>query len=296
MRSKAGQQARALSSLARAVQPPAELFRLPVSTFDSGAAAAYYPDRSASAVSSLLYRFHDAAILPYGQALANALETDRNTRSDIILDHGVDGFLRSLDPLCRWQFPQLEIPNGSDHTIRIDEQGLLIAPSIFHCDRPAVFMPNSRSNGGPPILVCPSPITIETAHKLWDSGAHAERALAALLGRTRSKLLAALTGGSSTTELALRLGISAASVSQHTGVLREAGLITTDRHQNTVQHRRTPLGLALVNRIGAARRSGQKPPPVATEAHEPCVPAPHSGHPVETSAPTEAAAQTNASV
>lgn len=248
VRTRVGQRAQSVGSVAQSMRPSAELFRLPVSAFDASAAASYHPGESASAVSGLLRRFHDTAMTPYWQALAGFLEGDRTARGNIILGYGIDGFFRSLHPLSTWQFPVLEIPNGSDRTIRIDEGGLLVTPSIFYFDRPDVFGPGSCPDGGPPVLVYTPPITAETAQRLWASEVHNERTLAALLGRTRSKLLAALAGSSSTTELGRRLGVSAASVSQHTGVLREAGLITTHRRQNTVQHSLTPLGSALVNR------------------------------------------------
>jgi DNA-binding transcriptional ArsR family regulator len=48
-------------------------------------------------------------------------------------------------------------------------------------------------------------------------------------------------------QLARRVGVSAASVSQHTAVLREAGLIHTSRIGKAVLHTMTPLGTALLN-------------------------------------------------
>jgi DNA-binding transcriptional ArsR family regulator len=41
--------------------------------------------------------------------------------------------------------------------------------------------------------------------------------------------------------------ISPATVSHHTGVLRDAGLITTHRHANAANHFITPLGLRLLD-------------------------------------------------
>lgn len=228
-----------IGPMAQSLRPSAELFRMPFGSVEPA---------SMSASAKLLKRFHDTAVAPYRQAMSAFLEGDRTARGNVILTSGVDGFLRSLHPLSTWQFPVLEIPNGSDRTIHVDERGLLVTPSLFHFDRPEVFGANAGPDAGPPVLVYTPPVNSETAQRLWDSEVHSERALAALLGRTRSRLLAALAGGSSTTELGRRLGVSAASVSQHTGVLREAGLITTQRRQNTVQHSLTPLGAALVDR------------------------------------------------
>ncbi|MGW1712875.1 ArsR/SmtB family transcription factor [Streptomyces sp. NPDC002156] len=53
--------------------------------------------------------------------------------------------------------------------------------------------------------------------------------------------------GITTTDLAQRTGISPATVSHHTTVLRDAGLITTHRNGTNAHHLPTPLGAQLVN-------------------------------------------------
>ncbi|MDG4865877.1 winged helix-turn-helix domain-containing protein, partial [Streptomyces sp. T-3] len=65
-------------------------------------------------------------------------------------------------------------------------------------------------------------------------------------GRTRSAVLASVDGGCTTGELARRVGVSAASASQHATVLRESGLLATVRDGNSVLHTVTPLGAALL--------------------------------------------------
>ncbi|MFC8373392.1 winged helix-turn-helix domain-containing protein [Streptomyces sp. NPDC057239] len=56
-----------------------------------------------------------------------------------------------------------------------------------------------------------------------------------------------------TTETADRVGISLPSASQHTTVLRNAGLITTTRTGIAVLHTLTPLGTALLQSDTAGR-------------------------------------------
>jgi Mn-dependent DtxR family transcriptional regulator len=46
----------------------------------------------------------------------------------------------------------------------------------------------------------------------------------------------ALTTGYTTSQLARHLGISPASASEHTTILRSAGLVASVRHRNTVHH------------------------------------------------------------
>jgi DNA-binding MarR family transcriptional regulator len=70
-----------------------------------------------------------------------------------------------------------------------------------------------------------------------------------LLGRTRTVVLTTIAEnqGCSTKELAARAGITPASASEHATLLREAGLIRSPGHRNSVLHSLTPLGLALLN-------------------------------------------------
>jgi DNA-binding transcriptional ArsR family regulator len=50
----------------------------------------------------------------------------------------------------------------------------------------------------------------------------------------------------STTKLARTVGISISSASEHAAVLRSAGLLESERQGNTVVHRTTPVGQALI--------------------------------------------------
>jgi len=52
--------------------------------------------------------------------------------------------------------------------------------------------------------------------------------------------------GSTTTAMAAGLGISAAAVSQHLAVLRQAGLVVSVRTGNFVHHGLTGLGRSLL--------------------------------------------------
>jgi DNA-binding transcriptional ArsR family regulator len=76
------------------------------------------------------------------------------------------------------------------------------------------------------------------------------RSLVALLGRTRAAVLLTIADRPSlnTTELAAALGTSQASASQHATVLREAGLVTTRRHNGSALHTLSTCGTVLLAR------------------------------------------------
>ncbi|MFD9574649.1 ArsR/SmtB family transcription factor [Streptomyces sp. NPDC059982] len=78
------------------------------------------------------------------------------------------------------------------------------------------------------------------------------RALAALLGATRAQvlLLIAIHAEATTSDLVEELGLSAATVSHHTSVLRHSALIATRRDGGSVHHNLTPLGGSLLRAHG----------------------------------------------
>ncbi len=70
--------------------------------------------------------------------------------------------------------------------------------------------------------------------------------LRALLGPTRARTLAATAAGCTTTEIARWANVSTASASYHASILRNAGLIRTQRRGAAVRHTITALGAALL--------------------------------------------------
>lgn len=188
-----------------------------------------------------LARYHAAVIEPYGSVIEEAVETDRLHRSGAA--GSVEGLLHGMWPLMNWRPPVLEVQYAYHRELHLNGRGLRLVPSYFCRRTPVAF----ADPGLPPTLVYP-------VHHDWTwqrqlaSGRREQAALAALLGSTRSAVLAAVGAGATTTELAERLGASPSAVSRHTAVLREAGLLTTRRQGLSVLHQRTVLGSALLGR------------------------------------------------
>lgn len=196
-------------------------------------------DDALAELTGTLARYHAEIIEPYREMIDEAVETDRVHRTGT---GGVEGLLRGMWPLMNWRPPVLEVQYSYDRDLHLGGRGLRLVPSYF-CRRTPVALADP---GLPPTLVYP-------LHHDWTwqrqlaSGARRQGALTALLGATRSAVLAAIGTGATTTELAARLGASPSSVSRHTTVLREAGLLTTSRQGVSVLHRRTVLGSALLS-------------------------------------------------
>lgn len=192
-----------------------------------------------AALGSALHGYHRAALAPLWPRIQTLIDADRAVRARALLDQGVHGLLHSLRPTLTWSPPILEADYPVDRDLHLTGRGLLLVPSVF-CHRTPVTLIDA---GLPPVLVYPVAQEpgwwAEDAHVLGDS-------LGRLLGTSRAVALQKIEDGCTTGELARRIGVTPPTASQHAAVLREANLIASSRHGNTVLHTLTPLGSALL--------------------------------------------------
>jgi DNA-binding transcriptional ArsR family regulator len=185
--------------------------------------------------------FHDQALAPHWSAIRGAVEADVAAHARTLTGGGTQALLASVHPTVTWRDPVLCVDTAADRDVYLEGRGLTLQPAFF-CWRAPISLADPELA---PVLVYPVP------HRLsWlrpPGGGHQDRALAALLGRTRAAALSALTYGASTSELARHIGVSAPSASEHASVLRDAGLIASRRERNSVWHTLTPLGQAVLD-------------------------------------------------
>lgn len=194
------------------------------------------------------------ALDPWWPRIVARVDADRRWRWRTQLLHGTEEMLRTLRPAVRWRPPVLEADYPVQVEVHLEGRGLLLVPSYF-CRRAPVALADPKL---PPVLVYPA--------RLPDSRPVSPEHLARLLGHTRAAVLQSLRGGCSTSELAHRAGVSVSSASEHAAVLRDAGLISTSRHRNSVRHALTSMGMALLEEQrtgGGGRRSGGSGQPTA---------------------------------
>ncbi|RSN11139.1 transcriptional regulator [Streptomyces sp. WAC 05977] len=177
---------------------------------------------------------HDTLVAPQWTTVRTQVDTDRAVRSRLAGENGALGLLESLRPAFRWEAPVLTVRYPIDRDLHLRGRGIRLVPSYFCWDTPVALADDDL----PPVLVFP----VSHEHE----PALLPKHLATLLGRTRAAVLYAVAGCPTSGELADRLGISAAAVSRHTTVLRDAGLITSRRHGAGVLHNLTPVGAALL--------------------------------------------------
>ena len=154
---------------------------------------------------------------------------------------GLDGVLNSLHPAIRWQAPVLTVDTGTPgpgtaREVVLAGRGLTLGPWPLAGPLPRVLLADDQ----PAFVMYPIAVA--------STSAQAAGALNTLIGRTRAAALRhlAVRGQHSTRELAQRLGVSAASASEHAAALRNAGLVSTVRAGRSVRHSITTLGVTLV--------------------------------------------------
>ncbi|MCS0639456.1 helix-turn-helix domain-containing protein [Streptomyces sp. LP05-1] len=203
--------------------------------------------------------YHRHALAGFWPQIRAHIDADLALRSRAVLTGGTEGLLASFRPVLRWRPPVLESDYPVSRELRLGGRGLLLQPSFFCVRRPVTLADPGRT----PVLVYPIRHTPD-----WTRGGAVPGSaeLGALLGHTRAAILEDTVTGRTTGELAARFGISAAAVSQHTAVLRQAGLLTSARHGRFVLHTITPAGVSLLESPSgsppvSSRPRGNRPHP-----------------------------------
>ncbi|MFF2951558.1 ArsR/SmtB family transcription factor [Kitasatospora sp. NPDC057965] len=215
-----------------------------------------------------LREYHAFAVAPYWSQLLAAAHTDRVRRATLAADRGLDGLLDSLHPAIRWRSPVLTLPCPVDADLRLRGAGVMLVPTFFWPE--PLALTDNRGLDHPLVLHYPLAPDLTTYRAIWSSAAAdgPDGALVALLGTTRARTLRAAADPAGTAELARRTGTSAATASHHAGVLRAAGLLTTERTGPGVRHALTLLGQALLDDRTPDRPQSPAPPPARRDRPE----------------------------
>ncbi|WP_079191278.1 ArsR/SmtB family transcription factor [Streptomyces sp. CB00455] len=200
--------------------------------------------------------YWEVALAPYWARIRTALDADVFHRARQVAEHGTARLFNDLHPSVSWDDNELRLTRGRRVLSRPTAgAGLLLIPSAF--TGPGVLTRVGPPE--PPQLAYPA----RGVGALWEPRPLARTdAVAAVLGRSRTRLLTELETPASTTELAHRTGLSAAGVSQHLTALRAAGLVSAHRAGRSVLYARTSVADALLAAAGrpaalpAAGRAG----------------------------------------
>lgn len=181
-------------------------------------------------------------IEPHWPRVRAVLAEDIAHRSRRLAEGGVRLVLAGLHPRVRLGDDQVLIDVHGRARLRLDRRGLLLIPGVFAWPVVGVMMVPPWQ----PALLYPA----RGVARLWAPSPVPDARLAAVLGRTKARLLTALDEPASTSALAGRLGLAAGTVSAHLTALRDVGILTAQRIGHEVRYRRTDLGESFLAGIG----------------------------------------------
>lgn len=197
---------------------------------------------------------HDHVITRLQRALATAwdlcfaahwsrmhavLQADIAYRGRVAAQSGMGEMLNGLSVAIRYDGRYLDarLRNPAVRVRPVRGEGLTLVPSIF-TERVSTPIADHL----PPTVMYPA----RGQGAMWSPGTHSEPgAVLDLLGRPRAALLSALGEPASSTDLALRLGVSTSAVNQHLRVMERAGLLNRARYGRAVLYYRSATGDAL---------------------------------------------------
>jgi len=197
------------------------------------------PEGLMGQLSGEIEAYWDVALAPYWARIRALLDAEVFYRARQVAEYGAGRVLNDLHSTLDWDDSTLKMVRNQCFPSRdATGPGLVLIPSAFA----AHVLTWSRPPHAPQ-LSYPARGTAT----LWEHRpvARAE-AIAAVLGRSRTILLRELDAPASTTELAVRTGISAAGVSQHLTALRDAGMVSAHRVGRSVLYARTALAESLL--------------------------------------------------
>ena len=216
------------------------------------------PDEGLAALEATLRTVWDRVLARTWPDLRALLEADVVHRARTLAEGGAEALFADLHPAVALRGETLFVERPYDAAVDLAGRGVLLVPSAFAWPDVLVMFDEPAK----PTVTYPA----RGLALLWDAPhAAAPGALAGLLGRTRAATLLALELPTSTTRLAERLGISAATVAYHLAALRAAGLARATRSGREVVYGRSVTGDAVVRAAGSQSQrrptSTMLPPP-----------------------------------
>jgi DNA-binding transcriptional ArsR family regulator len=191
-----------------------------------------------------LRALHDAVVAPRWDSVLSSFYGDIARRMPVLAAGGHEVMFETLHEQLHWRDDGLE-RGGLDAEFDLGGDGLLLVPTAFWTG-PPVFVVGDGARVPHAMMYAAQP-NGQGALPLADQAGI--DSLATLIGPTRAAVLRALAEPQGTASLADTVGISPASASEHTKVLREAYLIETHREGRSVRHALTPLGRTMLGQL-----------------------------------------------
>ena len=185
-------------------------------------------------------QYWETALAPYWSRIRTLLEADVFHRARQVAEFGAAKLFDELHPDLSWAGGAMRMLHRQRILCRDDNApGLILVPSAFAWDKVL-----TRSWSGDVPQLCYGARGVGT---LFDRRSEEpSESIAAVIGRSRARLLAELAAPASTTDLAARTGMSAGGVSEHLTALRGAGMVSAHRTGRSVLYARTAVADSLL--------------------------------------------------
>ena len=203
------------------------------------------PEEALAALADVFAEYWRRTLAPSWPQMRALLEGEIITRARRLAQGGPHALLVDLAPSISWEEPVLHIDKKHCGNVDAGGRGLLLVPVVFALAGAFVSVDGPWR---PTVSYAPRGIGL-----LWSGVAEEEGdvPLEILLGRGRATVLTALAEPASTTALALRLGVSPSTVSEHLAVLLRAGVVARRRAGRLVLYTLTSRGDRLVELLVA---------------------------------------------
>ncbi len=201
------------------------------------------PERWIPAVADEMQGYWDTLVAPHWPRIRALLEGDVLARARELALGGPDQLFDNLTPRISWRDGALHIEHAWDHDEYANGRGMLLIPSAFIWPGVSVQV----ATAGQPWVAYPSRGVVE----LWESDVRrTPPGLGELIGEARASILRVIDLPMTTGEIAARLGVTPAAVSQQLAILRRTGVVRANRVGRGVYSSRTPLGDSLLGLFG----------------------------------------------
>ncbi|WP_309102869.1 DUF5937 family protein [Microbacterium sp.] len=201
------------------------------------------PARARSMIADAWEHFWNTALSPVWPQLERLLRADIAVRAQTMATSGISGMADGLHSKVSWGEGAVRV-SLRRHSEQVDCRGVGL-----------VLVPSVMSSWGCMVLTEPpaQPTLFYPARGVtagWArDGTEISEALGSLLGPARAGILLGAGTARTTSEVAADAGIAVSTASHHLTVLRDAGLVTSQRDGARMLHLRTPLGEAMVGAV-----------------------------------------------
>lgn len=184
------------------------------------------------------------AIEPHWPRIRALLEGDVMYRARQLALGGAELLFADLHPAVSFADGVISIDKHHEGDVRPEGQGLLMIPAVFDWPGIAVLFGHAYQ---PTLSYSPRGIA-----NLWDPTPARDGggAMDELIGGTRAEILRVLEVPMTTSEIAQRLHLTPAAVSQQLGLLRRAGVVHATRQGRGVYSTLTVQGRQLLQLLG----------------------------------------------